>query len=132
MWLKTVLTYCLIILDVMVLPFSCSGSKKSDYYIFSIDICDETHDFTFHYDSYAQEIPSDLEIEFKEDWEDWIFEHISDYEIVGWSVGVDPAKDAPLVQFPYTIQEEDYISYYCGYRHSVVFTAQWEYIGDAN
>ncbi|MDE6661154.1 MAG: hypothetical protein K2J93_04985 [Anaeroplasmataceae bacterium] len=132
MWVKTAFIYFLIVLDVMIFPFACSNNYRTKNYIFEIQIVDEEHEYRF-YDEYVKKIPKNRTIDFPED---FIFED-KNYEIVGWYIyhDEDASKEdfvPELVSFPYKLQEEDSISFYYGYRNSVVFMAVWEYKGNAS
>lgn len=129
MWLKTLGIYFLIILDVMVLPFSCAGSSKKNKLIIEIQIQDQGHEYSY-FDRTVDNIPknniiSSIDtIDFEEE----------NYRIIGWYIynyetdSEDLSSSIELLSFPYTIQEEDYLSYYTGYRNCVVIRAYWEYV----
>ncbi|MDE5855949.1 MAG: hypothetical protein K2H06_02780, partial [Anaeroplasmataceae bacterium] len=57
------------------------------------------------------------------------------YRIVGWFIYYDQDLskenfEPEFITFPYVIQEEDYVGYFHGKRHSVVIAALLESIED--
>ncbi len=130
---KTVLTYFLIILDVMIFPFSCVGGQRYNKpeYLFDVEIVDEDREYTFFYSS-GFISDTDGNASFPEGFLDDLNSQLEEYEIVGWYLErKHNEEDHTLITFPYSIQEEDY-HYWKGHRKVVVFSAEWVYIGNAS
>ena len=130
MWFKTALTYFLIILDVMIFPFSCVGNSNKNKCVF-ITIMEEEERYSIHYEI-STKIPENGIVE-----SPYAFEIDEDkYRIVGWFIYYDQDLskenfEPEFITFPYVIQEEDYVGYFHGKRHSVVIAALLESIEDA-
>ena len=130
MWLKTALTYFLIILDVIVFPFSCVGNSNQKKCVY-ITIMEEDSRYTIH-NEVSTKIPENGIIESA-----YAFDLDEEkYEIIGWFIYKDEdlsdeSFDPEFITFPYTIQEEDYVKYFHGKRNSVVIAALVESIEDA-
>ena len=135
---KTAFMYFIIILDVMIFPFSCMNTRNTrQKYIYHIGIYDETHEYSYTMTSSSEYVVNQtakLDTKFIEK----VNEHIAgEYEILGWYVykfesEEDIEKPRTLVTFPYNIQEDDYLPYWQGKRNVVVFYAEWVYIGNAD
>lgn len=130
MWFKTAVTYFLIILDVMIFPFSCAGNSNRNKCVF-LTLMKEEDRYSIH-NEVSTKIPKNGIIE-----SPYVFELDEDkYEIVGWFIYYDQdlskeSFDPEFITFPYTIQEEDYVGYFHGKRNSVVIAALVESIEDA-
>ena len=130
MWFKTMLTYFLIILDVMIFPFSCAGNSNKNKCVF-ITIMEEEERYSIHYEV-STKIPKNGIVESA-----YAFNLDEDkYKIIGWFVYhdqdlSDESFEPEFITFPYTIQEDDYVGYFHGKRHSVVIAALVESIEDA-
>lgn len=121
---KLLLPLSLIVLDVAVFPTSCS--RRSSYAVFIGNYStayDKVFDEEDYYDFYQAvhisaknkviEIPKTLP-ESKE------------YQIKSWYLLDSNHELAKEVTFPYFYTDSDYIDYYRGYRHSIIFCSIWE------
>lgn len=105
-------------LDVILFPFSCQ-SQKRDYviYVYDLVIDDKTY-----FERNSEKINESNTIEKPKD----STLEIEGYEIEGWYLlNSNYEIGFEAINFPYQIQESDYLTYFEGYRHSVVLKAKW-------
>ncbi len=124
--MKMIMMFLFILLDVIMFPFSCVEDKNKNQYIFAIEIIDDEAEYSY-YKEIVGAIPKNHCISFPLELEGFT---IDQYRITGWviyeyTVELEQCKE---VQFPYILEEEDYLKYYRGHKQSVVFMAKWEYI----
>lgn len=116
--MRTFLTFFLIVLDVAVLPFSCSTKNTKRMIVFETFYSLE--DNTYIGDEYSYEVAKNETpvIEVPEE----IVAEENGYEIVYWTIR--GSEDS--VSFPYNSCDEDFCMYWHGNRKCIVFIAHWE------
>lgn len=123
--MKLYLMIFFVFLDVAIFPFSCAPRKHYEapehkvIFETSSTIKDEENNFvanvgyTYHYS-----LP-DTEIELPEE----IILEEQGYHISYWYLDMETKEE---ISFPYCYKDEDFSSYYNGFRNCIVIYAHWE------